>query len=312
MNSSDGHNLTNLIKGKAIGLGFDLCGIAPVRKLEEHKSILREWCMSGMNGKMTYLGHNIKKRTDPSLLFPGARSVIVTGLNYYTEKKQGGNGIPLISRYVYGADYHDVIMQKLSRILEFIRISEPSANGKAFVDSAPLLEKTWAREAGLGWPGRHSVLINREIGSFFFIGVLLVDISLEYDKPFTEDYCGECRLCIDSCPTNAINEDRTIDARKCIAYLTIEDRGPFPEELVGKMEGRVFGCDKCQEVCPWNGNAKPHSTPEFNLSPELENMTREDWLSMTPELFNKLFSGSPVKRAKFESLMSKIKIVVNV
>jgi epoxyqueuosine reductase len=309
MNSSREKELTNLIKKKAYESGFDLCGIAPVRKLEEHEPVLRTWCSAGMNGGMAYLGRNIEKRIDPSLILPGVRSVIVTGLNYFTEKKQGGKGIPVISRYAYGKDYHDVIIKKLGLILEFIRSSEPLVTGKAFVDSAPLLEKAWAREAGLGWPGRHSIIINRDLGSFFFIGVLLVDISLEYDKPYPGDRCGECRFCIESCPTNAINENRTIDARKCISYLTIEDRGPLSEELAGKLEGRVYGCDICQNVCPWNKNAKAHTTAEFNLSPELENMTREEWLSLTPEQFNILFRRSSIKRAKYKGLMKNIGIV---
>lgn len=309
MNSSREKELTALIKEKAHELGFDLFGIAPVRKLEEHESVLRRWCSAGMNGEMTYLGSEFEKRTDPAILFPGARSVIVTGLNYYTSKKQGGNGVPVISRYAYGADYHNVIIKRLIKILDLIRSCEPSVVGKAFVDSAPLLEKAWAREAGLGWPGRHSVLINREIGSFFFIGVLLIDISLEYDKPFAGEYCGECRFCIDACPTKAINENRTIDARRCIAYLTIENRGPVPEDIAGKMDGRVFGCDKCQEVCPWNKFAKAHKTPEFNQSADLENMTREDWLSLTPDRFNELFRRSPIKRAKFEGLMNNMKLI---
>lgn len=309
MNSSREKELTALIKEKAHELGFDLFGIAPVRKLEEHESVLRRWCSAGMNGEMTYLGSEFEKRSDPAILFPGARSVIVTGLNYYTSKKQGGNGVPVISMYAYGADYHNVIIKRLIKILDLIRSCEPSVVGKAFVDSAPLLEKAWAREAGLGWPGRHSVLINREIGSFFFIGVLLIDISLEYDKPFAGEYCGECRFCIDACPTKAINENRTIDARRCIAYLTIENRGPVPEDIAGKMDGRVFGCDKCQEVCPWNKFAKAHKTPEFNQSADLENMTREDWLSLTPDRFNELFRRSPIKRAKFEGLMNNMKLI---
>ena len=203
----------------------------------------------------------------------------------------------------------NVIIRRLGRILDLIRSVEPLTEGKAFVDSAPLLEKAWAREAGLGWPGRHSVLINREIGSFFFIGVILVNIKLEYDEPVVEDFCGGCRLCIESCPTGAINENRTIDVRRCIAYLTIEYRGPVPDELAGKMDGRVYGCDKCQEVCPWNKNAKPHNIPEFNLSSELENMTREEWLSLIPDRFNELFRKSPVRRAKYEGMMRKIEIV---
>lgn len=301
--------LTTLIKEKTSELGFDLCGIAPVRKLVEYKSILSNWCSEGMNGEMAYLGRNIEKRIDPALLFSEAKSVVVTGLNYYAEKKQGGNGVPVISRYAYGSDYHNVIINKLGKVLDLIHHQYPLVNGKAFVDSAPLLEKAWAREAGLGWPGRHSLVINRDAGSFFFIGILLLDIGLEFDEPFLDDHCGECRQCVESCPTNAINENRTIDARRCISYLTIENRRPVPEELRGKMEGRVFGCDICQEVCPWNINARPHNIPEFNISSELENMTREEWVSLTPERFNSLFRNSPVKRIKYEGIMEKIRLL---
>ena len=311
MNSARRSELTKMIKGKAFELGFDLCGVAPARKLVEHESVLRDWCSAGMNGDMTYLGRGLEKRIDPSLLFPGTRSVIVTGLNYYTNKKQGGNGVPVISRYAYGSDYHDVIINKLDHILNFIRSNEDQVNGKAFVDSAPILEKAWAREAGLGWPGRHSVMINREIGSFFFIGVLLVDIELEYDKPFAGDHCGECRLCIESCPTKAINDNRTIDARKCIAYLTIESKVVVPEDLAVKMEGRVFGCDKCQEVCPWNKHAKSHKTPEFELPVEVDLMTAEDWKNLSGEDFNRLFKKSAIKRRTYARFMQNVTNVTN-
>ena len=311
MNSEREKVLTNLIKRKVFELGFDLCGVAPARKLEEHESVLRDWCSSGMNGDMTYLGRGLEKRIDPSLLFSGTRSVIVTGLNYYTNKRQGGNGVPEISRYAYGADYHDVIITKLGQILNLIRSNEDQVSGKVFVDSAPILEKAWAREAGLGWPGRHSVIINRDIGSFFFIGVLLVDIELEYDKPFAGDHCGECRLCIESCPTKAINDNRTIDARKCIAYLTIESKVAIPEDLAGKMEGRVFGCDKCQEVCPWNNKAKYHKTPEFELSAEVDIMTAEDWKSLSGEDFKRLFKKSAIGRRTYARFMQNVTNVTN-
>ena len=311
MNSARGIELTKMIRGKAFELGFDLCGVAPARKLEEHESVLRDWCSSGMNGDMMYLGRGTEKRIDPSFLFPGTRSVIVTGLNYFINKKQGENRIPIISRYAYGTDYHDVIINKLDLVLNFIRSNEDHVNGKAFVDSAPILEKAWAREAGLGWPGRHSVLINREIGSFFFIGVLLVDIELEYDKPFAGDHCGECRLCIESCPTKAINDNRTIDARKCIAYLTIESKVVVPEDLAGKMEGRVFGCDKCQEVCPWNKHAKYHKTPEFELSAEIELLTAEDWKNLSGEDFKRLFKKSAIRRRTYDIFMQNVTNVTN-
>jgi epoxyqueuosine reductase len=305
-----GNDLSARIKGKAFEIGFDLCGIAHSHPLLEHENVLKKWCSSGMNGDMSYLGNNIEKRIDPALLFKGAKSVIVTGLNYFTQKKQGGNRVPVISRYAYGANYHDVIKKKLDKILVFIKDIEPGANGKSFVDSAPILEKAWAKEAGLGWPGRHSILINRNIGSFFFIGVIVVDIDLEYDKPITGDYCGECSQCIDLCPTAAINEDRTIDVRKCIAYLTIENRDPVPEDLAQKIEGRVFGCDKCQEVCPWNRVAKPHKIPEFEISAELSSLSREDWLTLSVKRFNSLFRKSAIKRGKYEQLMRNIKVVI--
>ena len=266
MTTSYEKNLALLIREKAIELGFDLCGIAPSGILKEHEPVINNWCSSGMNGEMNYLCQNIDKRIEPGLLFSGAKSVIVTGLNYYADREQGGKGIPVISRYAYGVNYHDVVITKLNAILDYIQSISPDAKGRSFVDSAPLLEKAWARKAGLGWPGRHSVLINKQIGSFFFLGVIILNIDLDYDEPFNEDHCGACRLCIESCPTGAINENRTIDARRCIAYLTVESKAPVNEELVKKFEGRVFGCDRCQEVCPWNKNAKTNKNPEFELS----------------------------------------------
>ncbi len=302
-------NLSPLIKEKAFEIGFDLCGIAPSHPLKEHKLILENWCQAGMNGTMSYLAKNIEKRTDPRLLFPGAKSVIVTGLNYYTERRQGGDGVPVISRYVYGDDYHDVIIIRLNQILGFIKEQVPGADGKAFVDSAPVLEKAWAREAGLGWPGRHSIIINKNIGSFFFIGVIIVNISLEYDKPFTDEYCNECRLCIDACPTGAINADRTIDARKCIANLTIENREPVPEAFAEKMEGRIFGCDICQEVCPWNRYAKAHKINEFEISRELASLSGKEWLSLSSGRYDTIFRKSAVKRKNYKTFMKNVRTI---
>jgi len=306
MNSSSGNTISALIKLKAQELGFDLCGIAASKILTEHESVLREWCSSGMNGDMTYLCQNIEKRINPALLVPGAKSVIVTGLNYYSEKKQGWDGVPVLSRYAYGANYHDVITGRLNKVVDFIMTLRPEAEGKSYVDSAPLLEKAWAKEAGLGGPGRHSILINNHIGSFFFLGIIILDIELDYDRPFSKDLCGSCRLCIDSCPTGAINENRTIDARKCIAYLTIDSKAPIPEVLIPKMEGRVFGCDKCQEVCPWNQKAKQHKNPEFEISEELKEMTLEDWKNLTPGQFNTLFKSSAIARRKYVRFMRNV------
>lgn len=311
MTGSPDNTISTLIKEKAFELGFDLCGTAASKILKEHKTIIKEWCSSGMNGEMTYLGQSIEKRMNPSLLVPDAKSVIVTGLNYYSEKKQGWDGVPVLSRYAYGTNYHEVITSKLNKIVDFIKILRPEAEGKSFVDSAPLLEKAWAKEAGLGWPGRHSIVINNHIGSFFFLGIIVLDIELDYDLPFSEDLCGSCRLCIDSCPTGAINENKTIDVRKCIAYLTIESKAPIPEVLIPKMEGRIFGCDKCQEVCPWNKKAKQHKNPEFEISEELKEMTLEGWKNLTPDQFNTLFKSSAIARRKYVRFMKNVTDVTN-
>jgi epoxyqueuosine reductase len=309
MTTSADKSLSAIIKQKAYNLGFDLCGIAPSRPLKERENILREWCASGMNGDMSYLGKNIEKRIDPDSRVLGAKSVIVTGLNYYTDNKQEEQDVPIISRYAFGNNYHDIIKEKLELILEFIRGLEPEMEGRSFVDSEPFLEKAWAVEAGLGWQGRHSIVINNKIGSFFFIGIIVLNIELDSDKPFKENRCGNCRLCIDLCPTGAINENGTIDARKCIANLTIENRGPIPEDIIPKIGGRVYGCDRCQEICPWNKNAKSHKIPEFELSGELKQMKREEWLNLTRDQFDKLFKRSPIERRKYEPFMRNVTIV---
>jgi epoxyqueuosine reductase len=301
--------LSLLIKAKVRDLGFDLCGIAASRSLTEREDILKNWCTSGMNGGMNYLARDIEKRINPESLFPGAKSLIVTGINYYSDKQQTEPGVPVLSRYAYGEAYQDVIKRKLNELLTFIKSILPEAEGRAFSDSAPLLEKAWAAEAGIGWQGKHSILINRKIGSFFFIGILILNIDLDYDKPVTKDYCGNCRLCIDLCPTGAINENHTIDARKCIANLTIENRGPIPEEIIPKLEGRVYGCDRCQEVCPWNGNALQHNIPEFKIDEELAKMTAEEWSALSRDRFKRLFRKTPVGRKKYDTFMENVALV---
>ncbi|HUX56793.1 MAG TPA: tRNA epoxyqueuosine(34) reductase QueG [Bacteroidales bacterium] len=311
MTTASDKSYSLLIKEKAYELGFDLCGIAPSKNLKEHEPIIRDWCSSGMNGEMNYLGQNIEKRINPELLFTSAKSVIVTGLNYYTARKQEGVGIPIISRYAYGDDYHGVIKEKLNKILDYIKHIIPDAEGKYFVDSAPVLEKTWAQQAGLGWPGRHSILINNKIGSFFFLGVIILNLKLDYDQPLIEDHCNECRLCIESCPTGAINENRTIDVRKCISYLTVEKKGPVPEDFVQKLGRRIFGCDKCQEVCPWNKNAKQHNTPEFELRDETKCMSSKEWLNLSSNQFSRLFKGTAIERRKFVPFMRNVTNVTN-
>jgi epoxyqueuosine reductase len=309
MTTSSDKTLSILVKQEAFRLGFDLCGIAPSRPLYERENVLREWCARGMNGEMSYLGRNIEKRINPDLLVPGAKSVIVTGLNYYTDNKQKEQDVPVISRYAFGIDYHDVIKRKLEAMLEFLRKLAPGSEGCSFVDSEQLLEKAWAVEAGLGWQGRHSIVINNKIGSFIFIGIIILNTELDYDKPYKKNMCGNCRLCIDLCPTGAINEDGTIDARKCIANLTIENRGPIPEKLIPKIGKRVYGCDRCQEVCPWNKKAKQNKTPEFELPEELILMKKEEWLNLSMEQFERLFKNSPVRRRKYEPFMRNVKLV---
>jgi epoxyqueuosine reductase len=294
------------IKDKSGELGFDLCGIARSRSLKEREEILTRWCAAGMNGGMSYLARDIEKRINPDYLVAGAKSLIVTGLGYYSDKQQREPGVPILSRYAYGESYHTVIKRKLAKLLSFIKTLNPETEGRSFVDSAPLLEKAWAAEAGLGWQGKHSIVINKGIGSFFFIGTLILNIELDYDTPVTEDYCGNCRSCIDLCPTGAINNNRTIDARKCIANLTIENRGPIPEEIIPNIGRRVYGCDRCQEVCPWNKEAKPHQTPEFDLSEEIEVMTREEWLNLPKEDFKRLFRGSAIERRKYDPFMRNV------
>jgi epoxyqueuosine reductase len=300
------NNLTDHIKQKAFELGFDLCGVAKARSLDEYGSRLRTWIDTGMNDKMGYLGRNIENRLDPASLLTGAKSLVVTGLGYYSEIGQKDPEAPLLSRYTYGINYHDVISEKLENLLTWIRSFEPEAKGRVIVDSAPLLEKPWAREAGLGWQGRHSVLINKSLGSFFFIGTLILSIDLDYDNPVREDYCGDCRKCIEACPTEAINENRTIDARKCIANITIENRGPIPEQLIPRLGRRIYGCDRCQEVCPWNNKAKQNRTPEFAINEEVAAMSLNDWLNLSREQFSELFERSAIGRVKYEQLMRNI------
>jgi epoxyqueuosine reductase len=294
------------IKRKASDLGFNICGIARARALSEYGSRLKSWIEAGMNDIMGYLARDIEKRLNPEYLLPGAKSLIVTGLSYFSELMQEDPRAPLLSRYTYGTDYHEVIGAKLGRLLEWVKTNKPEVEGRWVVDSSPILEKAWGREAGIGWQGRHSVLINKDIGSFFFIGILLLNISLEYDSPYTDDGCGDCRICVEACPTGAINENRTIDARKCIANLTIENRGPVPAEIIPSLGRRVYGCDRCQEVCPWNKRTRPDKTPEFQINREIAGMDSEAWRHLSREQFLRLFKNTSMSRVKYEKLKSNI------
>jgi epoxyqueuosine reductase len=310
MSSPGDKNLSRKIKDFALSIGFDLIGIAPSKQLDYHKEVINNWLSAGMNADMRFISRDIDKRTDPALLFNGAKSVVVAGINYYSAVKQGDKGMPIISKYAYGKDYHIVIGEKLNELLHFIISCEPAASGMVCVDSSPVLEKAWAHEAGLGWIGKNSILINNKKGSFIFLGEIILNIDLQYEKPFSDDFCGSCRLCLDACPTNAINKNRTIDAKKCISWLTVENKNPIPEEFKTKMNNRIFGCDICQDVCPWNRNAKPHNHPEFILSPELAKINREGWLSLSKEKYLELFSQSSVGRLKYERLKRNIEAVL--
>ncbi len=302
--------LSEGIKLRAAELGFNICGIARARVLGEYGSRIRSWVDAGMNDRMGYLARDIDRRIDPGSLFPDAKSIVVTGLSYYCGVMQKDPEAPVLSRYTYGRDYHEVIPEKLDLLLEWINTVRPGTGGKAFADSSAVTEKPWGREAGLGWQGRHSILINKSIGSFFFLGILILDTELDYDDPFTKDHCGSCRLCVEACPTGAINDNRTIDARKCIANLTIENRGPVPEDIVPHLGRRVYGCDRCQEVCPWNRDPDLPGTPEFTIDEEIAGMSAEEWRNLSRERFSRLFSKTSMSRVKYEKFMSNIEVAL--
>ncbi len=299
---------TRLIKDKAIETGFADCGIAAVEKLVEEELILNQWLLKGMHAGMEWMERNKDKRVDPSLLVPGARSIISVLLNYYTEEMQSDPEAPVISKYAYGRDYHKVMKKKLKNLLSYIQEIIPGAYGRAFVDSAPVLEHAWASRSGLGWIGKNSLLLSKDYGSYVFIGELIIDKELQYDQPMN-DHCGTCTLCINECPTHAINNDRTVDSGKCISYLTIENRNEIPEKFRNSFFNRVFGCDICQEVCPWNKKLKAHNIPDLQPSGELMNLNKQDWEEMTEEDFNRIFVGSTVKRTKFSGLKRNIEFL---
>jgi len=300
---------TQLIKAKAAELGFDFCGVAKADFLEDEAPRLENWLKNGMHGQMNYMANHFDKRLDPRLLVDDAKSVITVLLNYYPEQKlpEGDDDLKL-SKYAYGTDYHFVIKDKLKDLLSFIHLEIGEVGGRAFVDSAPVMDKAWAKRAGLGWVGKHTNLINREIGSFFFIGELILDLELEPDGPIT-DYCGTCTRCIDACPTNAIVGPYVVDGSKCISYFTIELKEAIPTEVQGKFDNWMFGCDICQDVCPWNRFARPHKTPAFDPHPDLAQLTKTDWEEITEDVFREIFRRSAVKRTKLEGLKRNIAFV---
>lgn len=296
---------TRLIKEEAQRLGFSFCGISKAEFLEEEAPLLERWLSQGMHGKMQYMENYFDMRLDPRKLVPGARSVISLMLNYYPEEKQPEDAGYTISKYAYGRDYHRVLKKKLKELYEFIRENMGEVNGRAFVDSAPVLDKAWAKRSGLGWVGKHSNVITRQQGSFFFIAELIVDLELEYDHAI-KDYCGSCTRCIDACPTEAIVQQGVVDGSKCISYFTIELKDKIPEEYAEKFGNWIFGCDICQDVCPWNRFSKPNQEQDFKPLPGLLDMKQKDWEEITEDIFDKLFQGSAVKRTKFEGLKRNV------
>jgi len=298
---------TQTIKSIASSLGFSFCGISKAEFLEGEAPKLEEWLKRGYQGKMGYLENHFDKRLDPSKLVPGAKSVVSLIYNYYPEKNQAEDAPYKIARYAYGQDYHHVIKDKLKIFVDRIREEIGEVEGRVFVDSAPVHERAWAAKSGLGWVGKNSLLLNRKMGSFFFLAELIIDLELEPDGPI-KDYCGTCTACQDACPTDAIPEPYVVDGSRCISYLTIELKDEIPAEFQSQMNNWAFGCDICQEVCPWNRFSKPHSEPAFQPQ-GWENFTKQEWEEMTLEVFKKVFKKSAVKRTKFDGLVRNIRFV---
>jgi epoxyqueuosine reductase len=298
---------TLIIKQEAKRLGFDFCGISKAEFLEEEAPRLETWLKAGMHGKMEYMENHFDKRLNPTLLVNDAKSVISLLYNYYPDQRQISNA-PKISKYAYGNDYHDVIKEKLKEFLNTIKEQIGDVNGRAFVDSAPVLDKAWAKRSGLGWVGKNANLINKQNGSFFFIAELIIDLDLEHDGPI-QDYCGTCTKCIDACPTEAIVEPFIVDGSKCISYLTIELKDAIPTEFKNKMDNWAFGCDVCQDVCPWNRFSTPHHEALFNNQTGLLNLNTDEWQELTEETFSRVFKHSAVKRTKYKGLKRNLEFI---
>ena len=295
---------SEFIKAEAKRLGFMSCGISKAAFLEEEAPRLEKWLNKQMHGEMSYMANHFDKRLDPTKLVEGSKSVVSLLLNYYPSEQQNPESYK-ISKYAYGRDYHFVIKDKLKELLAAIQTKIGEVSGRAFVDSAPVLDKAWAAKSGLGWMGKHSNLLTKEVGSFYFIAELILDLELAYDSP-TTDHCGTCTACIDACPTQAIVEPYVVDGSKCISYFTIELKNEIPADFKGQFDDWMFGCDVCQDVCPWNRFSKPHQEPLFNPHPELLEMSKSDWEEITSNVFGSIFSKSAVKRTKFSGLKRNI------
>lgn len=298
---------TKFIKAEAKRLGFLSCGISKAGFLEQEAPRLEKWLNNNYNGQMAYMANHFDKRLDPTLLVDDGKSVVSLLLNYYPDSVQNEESFK-ISKYAYGQDYHFVIKDKLKEFLHSIQENIGEVSGRAFVDSAPVLDKAWAAKSGLGWIGKNSNLITQKAGSFYFIAELIIDLDLEYDHAVT-DHCGSCTACIDACPTQAIVAPYVVDGSKCISYYTIELKENIPHEMKGKFDDWMFGCDTCQDVCPWNRFSKSHSEPLFNPNPDLLSFTKKDWIEITEETFKLVFKNSPIKRTKFEGLKRNIKFL---
>jgi epoxyqueuosine reductase len=300
---------TLFIKQTAARLGFDYCGIARAKKLDDDARRLEQWLAKGMQGSMQYMERYFDQRVDPTKLVPGARSVITILKNYYTNEKQV-DAAPRISKYAFGKDYHEVIGESLTELMALMKEEIGEVNGRGFVDSAPVLERSWAQLSGLGWVGKNGNLINKNTGSFFFIATLITDLDLAYDDPFAKDFCGSCNKCIEACPTQAILPGKVVDGSKCISYFTIELKDALlPSSMKDKFDNWAFGCDTCQDVCPWNRFSKPNKEKEFSPIPEILNLSVGEWEAMSEESFRKIFESSPLKRAKYRGMQRNIKFI---
>ncbi len=300
---------SQIIKLIAQQLGFDYCGIAKAEKLDNDARRLEKWLQQGMHGSMHYMENYFDLRTDPAKLVPGAKSVITLLKNYYPSQQQAAH-TPHISKYAFGKDYHEVIRSQLRTLLEMLNEKIGAIHGRGFVDSAPVLERSWAARSGAGWIGKNGNLITRHSGSFYFIATLIVDIELVYDDPFAKDYCGSCRRCIDACPTEAIEDNKTVNGSKCISYFTIELKDALiPESMKGRFRNWMFGCDICQDVCPWNRFSKPHAEAAFTPIPEILNLSTKEWEEMTEENFKTIFRHSPIKRTKFSGVQRNLRFI---
>jgi len=297
------------IKKIASSLGFDHCGIARAQRLEADAIRLEKWLTKGLHGGMSYMENYFDLRIDPSKLVPGAKSVITLLKNYFPSKEQTETA-PRVSKYAYGKDYHDVIRKQLTELIDLVKEKLGDFHGRGFVDSAPVLERTWAQKSGLGWIGKNGNLINKQSGSFYFIATLIVDIELDYDDPFAKDYCGTCTRCLDACPTDAILPGKIVDGSKCISYFTIELKDMLiPGEMKGRFDNWMFGCDTCQDVCPWNRFSRPHHESAFNPLPEVLDLSTKEWEMMTEESFRKIFKDSPLRRTKFRGIQRNLQFL---